>query len=62
MVAEDGVLSVEESVEEINILVDFRTGAVDSLSFPLTTWRKYSNDVLKTSKTYTYGVNQEKRD
>lgn len=58
LLVENGKVSVEENGEKINVLVDFRTGAVDQLFFPLSTWRKYSNDVLKVSKTYTYGVEQ----
>lgn len=42
-------------VEESSIDIDFRVGAVDQRHFPYTVWQKYSKEVLKQSKSYTYG-------
>lgn len=42
-------------IEESPIDIDFRAGAVDQRHFPYTVWQKYSKEVLKQSKSYTYG-------
>lgn len=35
--------------------IDFRLGAINQANFPLKTWRKISNAVLKQESSYTYG-------
>ncbi|RKQ21722.1 PLP-dependent aminotransferase family protein [Bacillus subtilis] len=37
------------------ILIDFRPGAVDQTHFPLKIWRRQSNQMLASEKSYLYG-------